>query len=58
MPATVRGPVYQRLYDVLIGRDQGATLAHLSADDRSSILQILRDTKPNLPEYWGGASAP
>jgi hypothetical protein len=26
--------------------------SHLSAGDRQAILEILRDTKKDLPEYW------
>jgi hypothetical protein len=52
MPDAVREKVYQRLYDVLSGKDQSKTFARLSTDDRPAVLEILRDTKPNLPEYW------
>ena len=52
LPDTVRARIYQRLYDVLTGRDQSAKFATLSADDLRNILEILRDTKPNLPQYW------
>jgi hypothetical protein len=52
MPDVVREQVYRRLYDVLTGKDQSKTFARLSDGDRGAILEILRDTKPNLPEYW------
>jgi len=52
MPELVRERVYQRLYEVLTGKDQSQTYARLTADDRRAILEILRDTKPNLPDYW------
>jgi hypothetical protein len=52
MPDAVKEKVYQRLYDVLSGKDQSKTFARLSTDDRQNVLEILRDTKPNLPEYW------
>ncbi len=52
MPDAVKEKVYQRLYDVLTGKDQSKTFARLSTDDRQAVLEILRDTKPNLPEYW------
>lgn len=52
MPADVRGYVLQRLYDVLTGKDQSPEFAHLSAADRTAVLEILRDTKPNLPDCW------
>jgi hypothetical protein len=56
MPEYVRERVYQRLYDVLTGKDHGAANAHLSADDRRNVLEILRETKPNLPPYWTRAN--
>jgi lysyl-tRNA synthetase class I len=53
MPDTVRERVYRRLYDVLTGEDQSPKFAKLSGEDRRNVLAILRDTKPNLPAYWG-----
>ena len=54
MPDKVRERVYQRLYEVLTGKDQSPQFARLSADDRKAILEIVRETKPNLPGYWKG----
>jgi len=55
LPAPARDRVYQRLFDVLMGKDQSPTFAHLSPEDRAAILAILRETKPNLPKYWRAA---
>jgi hypothetical protein len=52
MPGLVREGLYQRLYDILTGKDQRPAYARLTGDDRRAILEILRDTKPNLPGYW------
>ena len=52
MPDQVRERVYRRLYDVLSGRDQSEKFKKLSADDRRAVLEILRETKPGLPEYF------
>ena len=52
MPAMVKDRVYQRLYEILSGKDQSETYAKLSADDRRNVLEILRDTKPGLPAYF------
>jgi hypothetical protein len=52
MPEIVRERVYQRLYDVLTGKDQSQTFAGLSPADRQAVLEIVRATKPNLPKYW------
>ena len=52
MPNQVRDRVYRRLYDVLTGRDQSDKFKRLSLDDRRAVLEILRETKPGLPEYF------
>ncbi|MEO8100218.1 MAG: hypothetical protein ABI811_21130 [Acidobacteriota bacterium] len=52
LPESVRGRIYQRLYDVLTSNDPGARFRRLSAQDRSNVLAIVRDTKKGLPEYW------
>jgi hypothetical protein len=52
MPDVVRERVYQRLYDVLTGKDKSKTFAGISAADRQAVLEIVRATKPNVPKYW------
>lgn len=52
LPPSVLDVVYQRLLDVLTGKDQSPEFAHLSASDRAAILEILRATKKNLPAAW------
>jgi hypothetical protein len=52
LPDLVRQHVYQRIYEVLSGKDDSPTYARLSADDRRAVLEILRDTKPHLPAHW------
>jgi hypothetical protein len=52
LPDFLRDSIYSRLYEILSGKDQSKDYAHLSAADRRAILEILRDTKPNLPAYW------
>jgi len=44
--------VYQRMWDVLNGRAREARYGVLSAADRTAIIEILRDTKKDLPSYW------
>jgi hypothetical protein len=61
LPGFVRDRVYQRLYDILSGQDAspsvgGLSLQNLSAADRRVILEIVRETKPNLPAYWAAAA--
>ena len=52
MPEIVRERVYQRLYDVLTGKDKSQAFAGISAADRQAVIEIVRATKPKLPEYW------
>lgn len=54
LPAEAKDIVLQRLWEVLTGKDTSKPFEHLSADDRSAILQILKETKKGLPGYWGG----
>ena len=52
MEAGGRAGVYQRLFDVLNGKEQSEPYARLTAGDRRAVLEIVRDTKTDLPEYW------
>jgi hypothetical protein len=52
LPETVRDRVYRRIYEVLTSREPDPKFERLSGEDRKSIIEILRDTKPNLPAYW------
>jgi hypothetical protein len=54
MPEMVRERVYQRLFEILTGKDQTPVYARLTTDDRRAILEIVRDTKSSLPAYWAG----
>jgi hypothetical protein len=55
LPGVAKDAVYRRLYQVLIGKETGPRYARLAAADRRAILEILRDTKPNLPAYYRDA---
>jgi hypothetical protein len=52
MPVAVRDRVYRRLHDVLTGEDASPKYAGRFAAEREALLQIVRDTKSNLPEDW------
>lgn len=52
LPSPVLDRVYRRLYDVVSGRDQSDAFKRLSAADRRAVLEIVRETKTNLPPYW------
>lgn len=52
LPLPMRDHLLARLHDILSGKDQDPQFAPLRAADRQAILEILRETKPNLPDYW------
>jgi hypothetical protein len=52
LPEEARHTVLQRMWEVLSGADQSREFSHLSGEDRTSILEILRETKSGLPEKW------
>jgi hypothetical protein len=52
LPSPVKDHIYRRLWEVLSGKDQSPKFARRTPAERKAILEILRDTKPGLPEYW------
>jgi hypothetical protein len=54
MPAPMKDYVWRRLWDILTGKETDPAYAHLSVEDRSAILEVLRETKVGLPGYWAG----
>jgi hypothetical protein len=50
LPDTVRRYVARRLHDILTGTDTSGEFDQLSPADRTAILEILTDTKPDLWE--------
>jgi hypothetical protein len=52
LPGPVKDYVWRRLDEVLVGKDVSAEFAHLSADDRRAIREILADTLPGAPDSW------
>jgi len=52
LPEPAKGYVYHRLLQVLSGQDQSPDFSRLSSADRRSILSILLQTKPGLPQEW------
>ena len=52
LPDAARELVYRRLKDVLSANVRADKYARLTAPDRQAILEILRETKPNLPAWF------
>jgi hypothetical protein len=52
LPA-VKEPIYQRMWQILSGQERDERYqAALSRSDRQAIVEILRDTKKDLPSYF------
>ena len=52
LPCEARDYVLRRMREVLSGQDESKKFAHLTANERQAILEILRDTLPDLPDSW------
>lgn len=52
LPGEVKDHFYRRLYEILTGVDTKPEFAKLSTTDRQAVLEILRETVPDLPDYW------
>jgi hypothetical protein len=53
LPAAAKEPIYRRLWQVLSGEERDPRyLAALSLSDRQAIVEILRDTKKDLPAFF------
>jgi hypothetical protein len=56
LPRSAKDPIYRRLWEVLSGQERDSRYASaLTRADRQSIVEILRDTKRDLPGYFQGA---
>jgi hypothetical protein len=52
LPAEARAAIYKRMWQVLSGAEAGKKYARLSQADRRAVIEILRDTKKDLPDYF------
>ncbi len=52
LPPAAKNAVYSRLWEVLSGKDTSPRYKALSAQERQTIVSILRETKKDLPEYF------
>jgi hypothetical protein len=56
LPPLVKAPIYRRLWQVLSGDRPEPRYRALSLADRQAVVEILRDTKPDLPAYFSAAA--
>lgn len=52
LPQLTRDHVWMKLWNILSGEDESEKFAHLLAEDRRAIAEILIETKSGLPDYW------
>lgn len=52
LPAAAKEAVYQRMWQILSGRDKDPRYARLTLADRQAVVGILRQTKPDLPSSF------
>ena len=53
LPSLAKAPIYRRMWDVLSGAVREPRYGSLSLADRQAVVEILKDTKPDLPTYFG-----
>jgi len=52
LPAPLKEKIYGRLWEILSGKESTKEYAHLSPETRKAIIEILAETKKDLPAYW------
>jgi len=52
LPAQVKEGVYRRIWRILSGEVTGQRYERLALADRKAVVEILRDTKKDLPDYF------
>jgi hypothetical protein len=52
LPPEARDAIYQRLWAVLSTKEHAPKYTRLTLPDRRAVAEILRDTKPGLPDYF------
>jgi hypothetical protein len=54
LPSEARESVYARMWEILAGRSEERRYARIRGADREAVIEIVRDTKRDLPRYWNG----
>jgi hypothetical protein len=52
LPTEAKEAIYKRIWQILSGGEKDAKYTRLSLADRQAIVEILRDTKKGLPDYF------
>jgi hypothetical protein len=52
LPDEAKEAIYERMWKILSGQEKGKKYAKLTLADRKAVVEILRDTKKRLPDYF------
>jgi hypothetical protein len=52
LPDDLKDATYSRMWRILSGEERGKKYAALTLEDRRAVVEILRETKRRLPEYF------
>jgi hypothetical protein len=52
LPPVAKEAVYARMWEILSGREKHARYSRLAPAERRAVVEILRDTKKDLPPYF------
>jgi len=52
LPVEAKEAIYKRMWQILSGQETDRKYARLSLPDRQAIVEILRETKTGLPDYF------
>jgi hypothetical protein len=52
LPANLKDATYRRMWQILSGSDPAVKSARMTAADRRAVVEILRQTKKDLPAYF------
>jgi hypothetical protein len=52
LPPEAREAIYRRMWQILSGKERDGRYARLSLADRQAVVEILRETKKGLPDYF------
>jgi hypothetical protein len=57
LPEQAKRAIYARMWQILSGSAKEPRYARLSGEDRQAVIEILRETKADLPAYFGSIPA-
>ena len=52
LPVIVKDYIWKELYGILKGNKKADEFNHLTAEMKTAIYEIIKDTKKGLPDYW------